>query len=39
MNGQFTITQNLKDDDLVLENKNLVKISRSKLGYFSALLQ
>ena len=38
MNGQNLLSpKNLKDDDLVLENKNLVKISRSKLGYFSAI--
>ena len=38
MNGQNLLSpKNVKDDDLVFEDKNLVKISRSKLGYFSAI--
>jgi hypothetical protein len=38
MNGQNLLSpKNVKDNDLVFENKNLVKISRSKLGYFSAI--
>ena len=38
MNGQNLLSsKNVKDDGLVFEDKNLVKISRSKLGYFSAI--
>ena len=38
MNGQNLLSpKNVKDNDLVFEDKNLVKISRSKLGYFSAI--
>ena len=38
MNGQNLLSpKNIKDDNLVFEDKNLVKISRSKLGYFSAI--
>ena len=38
MNGQNLLSpQNVKDKNLSFENKNLVKISRSKLGYFSAI--
>jgi len=38
MNGQNLLSpKNIKDEDLVFENKSLVKISRSKLGYFSAI--
>ena len=38
MNGQNLLSpKKVKDDDLIFEDKNLVKISRSKLGYFSAI--
>jgi len=38
MNGQNLLSpKNVKDNNLDLEDKNLVKISRSKLGYFSAI--
>ena len=38
MNGQNLLSpQNVKDKNFSFENKNLVKISRSKLGYFSAI--
>ena len=38
MNGQNLLSpKNIKDDNLVSEDKNLIKISRSKLGYFSAI--
>ena len=38
MNGQNLLSpKNVKDEDLVFEDKNLIKISRSKLGYFSAI--
>jgi hypothetical protein len=38
MNGRNLLSpKNVKDNDLVFEDKNLVKISRSKLGYFSAI--
>ena len=38
MNGQNLLSpKNVKDEDLFFENKSLVKISRSKLGYFSAI--
>jgi len=38
MNGQDLLsTRNVKDKDLSLENTNIVKINRSKLGYFSAI--
>ena len=38
MNGQDLLsTQNVKDKDLSLEDTNIVKINRSKLGYFSAI--
>ncbi len=38
MNGQNLLSpKNVKENDLVFEDKNLVKISRSKLGYFSAI--
>ena len=38
MNGQNLLSpQNAKDKNLSFEDKNLVKISRSKLGYFSAI--
>ena len=38
MNGQNLLSpKNIKDDNLVFEDKNLIKISRSKLGYFSAI--
>ena len=38
MNGQNLLSpKNVKDKNLALEDKNLIKISRSKLGYFSAI--
>jgi len=38
MNGQDLLsTQNVKDKDFSFEDTKLVKISRSKLGYFSAI--
>ena len=38
MNGQNLLSpKNVKDENLVFEDKNLIKISRSKLGYFSAI--
>ena len=38
MNGQNLLSpKNVKDKNLTLEDKNLIKISRSKLGYFSAI--
>jgi hypothetical protein len=38
MNGQDLLsTQNVKDKDLSFEETKLVKISRSQLGYFSAI--
>ena len=38
MNGQDLLsTRNVKDKDLGLEDTKLVKISRSKIGYFSAI--
>ena len=38
MNGQNLLSpKNVKDENLTLEDKNLIKISRSKLGYFSAI--
>ncbi|MAJ50865.1 MAG: hypothetical protein CMB82_04525, partial [Flammeovirgaceae bacterium] len=38
MNGQDLLsTRNVKDKDLSLEDINIVKINRSKLGYFSAI--
>ncbi len=38
MSGQNLLSpKNVKDENLTLEDKNLIKISRSKLGYFSAI--
>ena len=38
MNGQDLLsTRNVKDKDLGLKDTNIVKISRSKIGYFSAI--
>jgi hypothetical protein len=38
MNGQNLLSpKNVKDKNLFSEDKNLIKISRSKLGYFSAI--
>ena len=38
MNGQDLLsTRNVKDKDLSLKDTNIVKINRSKLGYFSAI--
>jgi cell division septation protein DedD len=38
MNGQDLLsTQNVKDKDLSFEDTKLVKISRNKIGYFSAI--
>ena len=38
MNGQDLLsTRNVKDKDLGLKGTNIVKISRSKIGYFSAI--
>ena len=38
MNGQDLLsTQNVKDKDLSFKDTNIVKVNRSRLGFFSAI--